>query len=211
MQKQQIQWSSKYFGGLKTLTNFHATWKTTSFSGWWTVPNYMPYLCLISQNSSFEVFLKNVAGLLAVTASTTKYFLLCTELLTVLTTPKTIERSANKEAKDLTEQDIDCGFGVLKVAVSDNAACFMSMLLVKYMMSPDTVRKSRLVFVPILNGRARRIVGTIKMLIRRTFAGIKLVGQCSSLDFVCNLSAYIAKGFLFVLSYCYIVYLFYFL
>ena len=74
------------------------------------------------------------------------------------------------------EEIIQC-FGPPRTIVSDNATCFKPALLGKFMSEHGTAWKTVLAYAPMCNGRAERMIGTLKRAVRKVIIGL---GQQSS-------------------------------
>lgn len=64
-------------------------------------------------------------------------------------------------------------FGPPNTIISDNASCFSAMVVKKFVKNQGITWKSVLAYVPMSNGRAERMMGTLKKSIGRIFKRAK--------------------------------------
>lgn len=72
------------------------------------------------------------------------------------------ERATTIEVKLFMEEDIISPFGAPKIIISDNAMCFSFHELHDIMEKHGAEWRTVLAYAPMSNGRAERMVGTIK-------------------------------------------------
>ena len=82
----------------------------------------------------------------------------------------TVTWTAEEVLKFLNEEIIHC-FGLPRVVVSDNATFFTASVLDAFMARNGITWKTVLPYAPMSNGRAERMVGTLKRSIRKTIVG----------------------------------------
>ena len=112
--------------------------------------------------SLFDVFSIDFAGPFNTTPRGNKHLLVCMEHLTgwpiVCPTPT----ATAAEVINFVEDQIILPFGHPKTIVSDNGPCFTARSLATYMQEKQVNWKTVLAYAPMSNGRAERMVGTIK-------------------------------------------------
>ena len=112
--------------------------------------------------SLFDVFSIDFAGPLPTTPRGNKHLLICVEHLTgwpiVCPTPT----ATASEVITFVDDRIILPFGKPRVIVSDNGPCFTARSLEAFMNVNDIKWKTVMAYAPMSNGRAERIVGTIK-------------------------------------------------
>ena len=112
--------------------------------------------------SLFDVFSINFAGPLPTTPRGNKHLLVCVEHLTgwpiVCPTPT----ATAAEVIAFVEEQVIMPFGRPRVILSDNGSCFTAGSLENFMEQNNIKWKTVLAYAPISNGRAERMVGTIK-------------------------------------------------
>lgn len=110
----------------------------------------------------FDVFSIDFAGPFIVTKNDYKYLLICVEHLTgwPLVTPT--RTATADEVIRFVQNEIILPFGHPRINVSGNATCFTAGVLQDYMLKMGITWKTVLAYAPMSNGRAERMVGTIK-------------------------------------------------
>lgn len=91
-----------------------------------------------------------------------RYLLICVEHLTGWPILKPTWDATSKTVRGFMEKEVIHPFGAPKVVVSDNAGCFTAHNLVKFMDVHGTKWKPVAAYAPMSNGKAERMVGTIK-------------------------------------------------
>ena len=125
------------------------------------VPSYNTSLKTPS-TTLFDVFSIDFAGPLPTSRSRNKYMLVCVEHLTGWPIVESTASSTAAVVIDFVRKHILEPYGPPRVIVSDNATCFTATSLVAFMKNIGTRWKTVAAYAPMSNGRAERMVGTIK-------------------------------------------------
>jgi len=116
----------------------------------------------------FEVYSIDFAGPIRLSADgKERHILVCVEHMSNWPIAKITESTTSKAVIDFISEEIIPQFGPPKTVVSDNASCFTSKSLAEFMKRNDISWKTVLAYAPMSNGRAERMVGTLKSCIGR--------------------------------------------
>lgn len=136
-----------------------------------TVPRYVSNLKR-PVAGLFDVFSIDFAGPFPVPyVGGPKYLLVCVEHLTGWPVVRATKDATSKTVMDFVEKNIVHSFGPPKTVVIDNASCFTAVNLVDYMKASGIEWKTVAAYAPMSNGRAERMVGTIKKAVGRLVEG----------------------------------------
>lgn len=112
------------------------------------------------------------AGPLSKSGSGKRYMLVAVEHLTGWLIAKPTETSTVEEVVKLIEEEIIYNFGSLGRIVSDNATCFTTPTLENLMKKHGIEWKIVLAYSPMPNGRAERMIRTLKRAARKIIIGL---------------------------------------
>lgn len=112
--------------------------------------------------SLFEVYSIDFSGKLPRTARGFQYLLICVEHLTGWPIVIPTMTATAEVVKDFIGTHIIHPFGIPRTVVSDNAGCFTSLLMTEFCRERGIKWKPVLAYAPMSNGRAERMVKTIK-------------------------------------------------
>lgn len=116
----------------------------------------------IPRSSLFEVFSIDFAGPLPKSTSGNRFLLICVEHLTGWPIVKATATATAETVRGFIESLILIPFGAPGQIVSDNAACFRAKVLQDFMCEIGAKWHTVLAYAPMSNGKAERMVGTIK-------------------------------------------------
>lgn len=121
----------------------------------------------IPQTSLFEVFSVAFAGLFPITKRRNRFLLVYVEHLTEWPIVKATGRVTMKLVVSVLKTEVILSFGAPKTILSDNAACFTAQAVQRLMKSIGTEWRIVLAYATMSNGRAERMVKTMKKAIGR--------------------------------------------
>ena len=135
------------------------------------IPKYRTTLHL-PITSLFDVFSIDFAGPLPRSANGNRYVLAADEHLTGWPLASVMKNATARVVLDFTHDEIIHPFGPPRTIVSDNATYFKASTLQMFMEAKGICWKTVLAYAPMSNGRAERMVGTLKRAISKiVFAG----------------------------------------
>lgn len=130
-------------------------------------PQKYTTLMYVPHGGLFEIFPVDFAGPFQRTNAGNRFFLVCAEHLTgwpiVAATPRAAADIVLRFLKDKTVLQ----FGPPRTIISDNAMCFTAKILKNYLNEHGITWRTVLSYAPMSNGRAERMVRTIKHGLRR--------------------------------------------
>lgn len=121
----------------------------------------------VRQGGLFDVFSIDFAGPFPVTAEKNCYLLVCVEHLTGWPIVKPTKRATAAVVVQFINEEVIPPFGAPGMIISDNAKCFTAPMLSDFMKKHGVEWRTVLAYAPMSNGRAERMVGTIKRSIGR--------------------------------------------
>lgn len=135
-----------------------------------SIPRYT-HTAIIPLSSLFETFSIDFAGPLPKTKNGKQYILIAVEHLTGWPLAWATETATAAEVVKFVKEEIIHSFGPPRTIVSDNATCFSAATLKNFIRNHDISWKPVLAYAPMSNGKAERMVGTLKRAIRKTLLG----------------------------------------
>ena len=100
-----------------------------------------------------------------------RYVLVGVEHLTSWPLGRATKTSSAEELIKFVKEEVLYSFGPLRTIISDNATCFTAKSLVKFARDNGIEWKRVLAYAPMSNGRAERMVGTLKKAVRKMVLG----------------------------------------
>ena len=134
------------------------------------IPGYKNTL-RFPMTSLFHTYSVDFAGLLPRTPTGNKCVLVAIEHLTGWPIARATESSTAEEVLRFMKEEMIYCFGLPRGVVSDNATCFKASVLDAFMARNGINWKTVLAYAPMSNGRAERMVGTLKRAIHRVILG----------------------------------------
>ena len=134
------------------------------------IPKYKTTL-RFPMTSLFDTYSVDFAGPLPRTPTGEKYILVAVEHLTGWPIARATATSTAEEVLKFVKEEIIHCFGLPRVVVSDNATCFTASVLESFMARNGITWKTVLAYAPMSNGRAERMIGTLKKAIRKVLLG----------------------------------------
>lgn len=120
----------------------------------------------------FEVFSIDFAGPIPSSLDgRDRYILICVEHLTNWPIARITENATAEVVARFVEEEVVSPFGPPKKIISDNAGCFTARLLSNLMGKYGIEWKTVLAYAPMSNGRAERMVGTLKRCVGKLSVG----------------------------------------
>lgn len=116
----------------------------------------------IPRSSLFDVFSTDFAGSVLKMASGNQLLLICAEHPTGWPIIKPIKRATAGDFKSFMEKRVMFPFGATRTVVNDNAIFFRAQLLRDFMSRRGTRWRAVLAYAPVSNGKAERMVKTMK-------------------------------------------------
>ena len=115
----------------------------------------------------FTAFSVDFAGPLPKTRSGEQYLLVGVEHLTGWPIARKTKDATDDTVNKFVQEEIIHSFGPPGVIISDNALCFTAKSVSSFLSQHGTEWKTVLAYAPMSNGRAERMVGTLKRAIKK--------------------------------------------
>ena len=131
------------------------------------VPHYKTDLH-VPITTLFDIFSIDFAGPFPRTSSGNRFALVAVEHLTGWTIARATKNATASDVRRFMEMEVVNLFGPPRVVISDNAGSFTAEVLASYMREIGTMWKTVLDYAPMSNGRAKRMVGTLKKAVLKT-------------------------------------------
>lgn len=119
----------------------------------------------------FDTFSVDFAGPLPKSTFAKRYVLVGVEHLTGWPLGRATKSSSAEEVIKFVKEEVLYSFGPRLTIISDNATCFTAKSLVKFTRDNGIEWKKVLAYAPMSNGRAERMVGTLKKAVRKMVLG----------------------------------------
>lgn len=145
---------------VKTCGNFQKMGSTRLY----TTSRFVP------QSSLLDVFSIDFASPFPETTAGNKFLLVSVEHLTGWPIVSPTKLATAQTVLNFIKQKIIPPFGAPKVVITDNGACFTAQVLQSFMRQCGTSWRTVLAYAPMSNGRAERMIRTLKHGIRRVLA-----------------------------------------
>ena len=131
------------------------------------IPKYKTTLRL-PISSLFDTFSIDFAGPFPATSSGNRFVLVAVEHLTGWPIAMATSDSTAQVVLKFVKREIMYSFGPPHTIVSDNATCFTASAVFSFMAQHGITWRTVLAYAPMSNGRAERMVGTLKTAVRKT-------------------------------------------
>ena len=131
------------------------------------IPKYKTTLRILI-SSLFRVFSIDFTGPSPATSSGNRFVLVAVEHLTGWPIAIPTANSTSQMVLDFVKKEIMYSFGHPWTIVADNVTCFTASAVSSFMAQHGITWRTVLAYAPISNGRAERIVGTLKTAVRKT-------------------------------------------
>ena len=126
---------------------------------------------MIPLNDFFDTFSIDFAVPLPMSKEGNRYMLIAVEHLTNWPIAVATKTATAAEVIRFVNEEIIYSFGPPKAIISDNANAFTATALVEFLAKTNIGWRTVLAYAPMSNGKAERMVGTIKRAIRKTLLG----------------------------------------
>jgi len=110
----------------------------------------------------FSVFSIDFAGPFPASSGGNRFILVCVEHLTGWPLARAIANATADVVKAFVREEIMHSFGPPQTIISDNATCFTATSISQFMEESGIEWRTVLAYAPMSNGRAERMVGTVK-------------------------------------------------
>ena len=131
------------------------------------IPKYKNTLRL-PISSLFDVFSIDFAGPFPATSSGNRFVRVAVEHLTGWPIAIATADITAQVVLKFVKREIMYSFGPPQTIVSDNTTCFTASAVSSFMVQHGINRRTVLAYAPMSNGRAERMVGTVKTAVRKT-------------------------------------------